>query len=397
MKLVRSARTLIPAAVLALAALFAMAAPPAGDDFVTRSGHRLMLRGKPFRFAGANLDYLVLASDSFGKFGSDDMYYPSKYMVDDAFQTLENMGGLVSRVWSSASQGCKICIKPALGKFNEEALRQLDYVVYSAGEHHIRLILLFVDPWGFYTGGEEQYKQWRGAKDFYADPAVVSDYKLYIDTLIHRRNSYNGIVYKDDPAILGWQAGNELDAPIGWQRSIGAYIKRADPKHLLIGSCGLMHGDKLAACAAVPELDVIDVHYYPYLKVPWKYDEDKALAMKAGKAFIVGEFGWDKGNLSIDELKAKLQMIEADPEASGDMFWALRANKGVGEPMPVPTPGDNGPKDGSNWSPGGAADGRWWALYYEGVATNKNTAEDMHQRALILAAHAKNMAGQINK
>lgn len=85
-----------------------------------------------------DLAVLILTAEGY-------LCHRSKYMIDDAFATMNKMGGKVARVWSSASQGCALCVEPELGRFNERALRQLDYVVCSAGWHHVRLILLFVD------------------------------------------------------------------------------------------------------------------------------------------------------------------------------------------------------------------------------------------------------------
>ena len=360
----------------------------AGESFVTRSGTRLFLNGKPFRFAGANLDYLALASDSFGKIGATDMYYPSKYMIDDAFATMNKMGGRVARVWSSASQGCALCVEPELGRFNERALQQLDYVVYSAGQHHVRLILLFVDPWGYYTGGIVQYQKWRGGGDFYRDQTFLADYKRYVSVLINRKNTYTGTAYKDDPAILGWQPGNELrDSPLAWDREIARYIKSLDPNHLVF-SGNDAHGAEPER-AAIPEIDVVDKHYYPYWKSPWSLDRDREAVKQAGKVFMVGEFGWDHTELSVEQLKSNLSAIEEDANTAGDMFWALRGRKDGGEFVAVPGPRNAAAADGGcSVAPDGC-----WALYYPGRTTLWNSEDDMRLRVRILTEHATRMSG----
>jgi mannan endo-1,4-beta-mannosidase len=358
----------------------------AGESFVTRSGTRLLLNGKPFRFAGANLDYLALASDSFGRIGATDMYYPSKYMIDDAFATMNKMGGRVARVWSSASQGCALCVEPELGRFNERALQQLDYVVYSAGQHHIRLILLFVDPWGAYTGGIVQYQKWRGGGDFYRDPTLLADYQPYVAALINRKNSYSGITYKNDPAILGWQPGNELrDSTLEWDREVARYIKSLDPNHLVISGNDKRGIDPERA--AIPEIDIVDRHYYPYFAeqhsgsspdhdLLWSLERDRDAAKRANKVFMVAEFGWDRGNLSVEQLKTHLSTIEADTNIAGDLFFALRGRKDGGDFMAVP-----------------GAGGEWWALYYPGRKTPLNPEDDMRVRVRILSEHAAAMSG----
>jgi hypothetical protein len=43
-------------------------------------------------------------------------------------------------------------------------------------------------------------------------------------------------------------------------------------------------------------------------------------AKRAKKAFIVDEFGWDHGNLSVEQIKSQLSMIEGDTNIAGDLF-----------------------------------------------------------------------------
>jgi len=370
-------------------------AVPAGDaakleGFVTRDGTRLLLNGKPFRFGGGNLDYLVLANDKFNLLGKDNIgtspecsesYYPSKVMIDDAFKTLQKMNGTVARVWSAGCQGTPLSIEPELGKFNERALRQLDYVLVSAKRHGIRLILPFCDNWEYYVGGRLQFSKWRGGKNFYTDPGCRADFKLYIKTLVERTNSITGVAYKNDPVILAWESGNELyDGPAEWENDIAGYIKSLDVNHLYLARATrcivepvMMLEDP--ALLASPHIDIYQRHYYGN----WNLPVHVAPVAKAGKAFIVGEFGWDgegHKDKNPEGLKATLRDAENDPNVSGTLFWALRGRKENGDFMPVPGSG-----------------GDWWALYYPGrTSSAKNSEADMKERVRILSAHAATMA-----
>ena len=67
------------------------------------------------------------------------------------------MGGTVARVYSAGTQGSPLAIEPELGVFNEEALKQLDYVIKSAGEHGIRLDLVLVSQQDFHVGGRDVF------------------------------------------------------------------------------------------------------------------------------------------------------------------------------------------------------------------------------------------------
>ena len=346
--------------------------------FVTRSGSKLLVNGKVFRFAGANADYLVLANDEFAHLGektgsATNSYYPSKLMIDDAFNTVVKMNGTVVRVWSAGCQGTALSIEPELGKFNERALQQLDYVIFSANRHGLRLILPFCDNWDFYVGGVKQFSKWRGGKNFYSDPDCKADYKAYVATLVNRKNSITGVCYKDDPTILCWETGNELEPPLEWESEMAAYIKSIDRNHLT-----LMTRNNINILDqkwfSIPDVDIYQAHYYrvhgPALY--WAATKHAAAATSADKVFIIGEYGWDGRNFTLEQLKESLREVEKNPAISGDLYWSLRGRKDDGDFMAVP-----------------GAGGEWWALYYPGrTSSTLNKAADMKARVRILSKHA---------
>jgi mannan endo-1,4-beta-mannosidase len=370
------------AVVLLSASVFAQTGAKGAKltGFVTRSGSRLMLDGKPFRFAGANLDNVNLASNRYSLIcsitGKIDAFYPSKWAIDDAFETLRKMGGTVARVYSAGTQGSPLAMEPELGVFNEEAFKQLDYVIKSAGDHGIRLDLVLVSQQDYYVGGRAVFSHWRANKSFY-DDQVVADFEQFIHKVVTRVNSLTGVAYKDDPAIFAWETDNEIsDSPVWWENRICSYIKSLDPNHLLINGNVVYHGNMTSDRLAEKDADVYVAHYYEHWKQPWELASDAATVTKAGKVFIVEEFGWDRSNTTIANLKAHLAEVEKNPDVAGDMFWALRAHIEPGKLFPVPGEG-----------------GEWWALYYDGLDTGENSAADMHQRALILESHIKRMTG----
>jgi mannan endo-1,4-beta-mannosidase len=348
------------------------------SGIVTRSGSRLMLNGKPFRFAGANLDNVNLASDRYSLIisitGKIDAYYPSKFAIDDAFETLHKMGGTVARVYSAGTQGSPLAIEPELGVFNQDALKQLDYVIKSAGDHGIRLDLVLVSQQDFYVGGMSVFSHWRNNADFFEEP-VVSDFEQFIHTVLTRVNSYTGVAYKDDPAIFGWETDNEINySTAPWENRICSYIKKVDPNHLVINGNDQVEAAFDPQRLAEPAADIFVKHYYKYWSQPWNLVRDSSAVVKAGKVFVVEEFGWDKANLTVEQLKTNLGAAEKNPDVAGDMFWALRAHQEPGKLFPIPGEGGN-----------------WWALYYDGTDTGFMSAAEMHERALILESHIKRM------
>lgn len=375
-----SARYLSAAAILVLGLSVGIAAQtvakPAG--FVTRTGSRLMLDGKPFRFAGANLDNVNLASNRYSLIisitGKIDAFYPSHWAIDDAFETLHKMGGTVARVYSAGTQGSPLAIEPELGVFNEDALKQLDYVIKSAANHGIRLDLVLVSQQDYYVGGRDVFSHWRGGKDFFEEP-VVSDFEQFIEKVLTRVNSCTGVAYKDDPAIFAWETDNEISAsPVAWENRICSLIKKLDPNHLVINGNVMIGSIASPERLAEKDVDIYVEHYYEHWSQPWNLPEDAEKITKAGKVMIVEEFGWDRSNCTIAELKKHLDLVENNPDVAGDMFWALRAHVTPGKLFNVPGEG-----------------GEWWAFYREGLDTGENSAADMRERASILEQHIRKM------
>src|SRR5947209_6467136 len=83
----------------------------AAKGFVTRSGSQLMLNGHPFRFAGANMHWLP--------FGDSTTYTP-QFEINDGLDAAKEMGITVVRSDDlGISTGCRNCIEPTLGVFNQ--------------------------------------------------------------------------------------------------------------------------------------------------------------------------------------------------------------------------------------------------------------------------------------
>jgi mannan endo-1,4-beta-mannosidase len=290
------------------------------DTFVARVGSQLLLKGKPFRFSGANIYWLGLDENVGG------VNYPTRFRVDDALATAQEMGATVVRSHTlGISVGCPLCIEPSLGVFNEAALQHVDYAIMSAKKHGIKLIIPLVDNFHFYHGGKHTFTDWRGIADerqFYSNATVIGDFEQYISHILDRVNSYTGIAYKDDPTILGWETGNGLSAPTSWVQTIAGYMKSIDPDHLIIdGNNGQSYdSSNFAHDLDLSDVDIYTGQYYPLNSSALNMQAGQAL--RANKVFIAEEYAWNNmGGGS--PLSAFLTSVETNFAIAGDLFWSL--------------------------------------------------------------------------
>jgi hypothetical protein len=324
-------------AALACAALCLVAVAEVGttpsQSFVNRSGTKLMLNSKVFRFSGANIPWGGLDQTA----GVLD--YPSEYQVNSALATVADMGGTVVRCHTCGiSTGNPQSVEPSLGTFNATALAHIDYFVAQAGKDGIHLDIPLVDNWSFYDGPYRNFTDWLGlstpsncpsaacASQFYTNPRAIAAYEQYIAEILNHVNIYTGVANKDNPTIMSWETGNELTLGLGgnaeytkWTATIAAYIKSIAPQQLVADGSDLLDpGDlKLA------NVDIQDQHLYP-----WPVDtpmgtsvltSDASQTAAAGQALMIGEYAWNGSTA----LAPFLSAIQSNANVSGDLYWSL--------------------------------------------------------------------------
>ncbi len=286
------------------------------SEYIYCNGNSLMLNDKPFYSIGFNSYYLQnLAA------------YNDTLQIIEVLSEAKKMGTNVIRTWGfydSPDNSDNAVIQFSPGKFNEEGLQALDYVIAKANEYKIRLIIPLVNNWEEY-GGINQYVQWYSElfpetlpkifqqkiiegiegrfyryfitsnlthDDFYINDTIKGWYKNYISTIINRTNSFTGISYKNDPTILAWELANEprssdLSGRIiyKWADEISTYIKLLDDNHLVstgeegfdifsdyydIGKYGNQkwlfdgsNGISFYLNTSLPNIDIASIHFYP--------------------------------------------------------------------------------------------------------------------------------------
>jgi hypothetical protein len=384
--------------LLAVLALVTAATPGAdaarapqafADSFVTRAGSRLAVDGRPFRFGGANIEWLGLAG--YGPADPTGPHFPSHYEVDDAMATARELGATVVRSQTMGdSVGCEACIEPALGTFNAAAFEHIDYALASARAHGIKIVPTIIGDDASAGGGGCVYLRWRGLSQpgcsliemapFWTDPTVIGDVEAHIAALLNHVNVYTHVAYKDDPAILGWDLLNGGGSPTPWTRQIVDFIRTIDSRHLILSGY---------ANAGVPGVDVCVSFVYPHWFQPLRVVQPWiARCKRAGKPFVAYEYGWDRTNYrTLKGLRSFLETLRRTPEIAGDAFWALQAHNDGHGWMPIPADSSD-PTTATELE-----SGQWWALYYPGLQTLVSTAADMAARAQVIRAHNYAMRG----
>ncbi len=295
------------------------------SNFVTAHKDKLFEGDKELRFVSYNIPNLHYVEDYFPFEASSPWTLPTRFEIRDALKAIKMSGGKVVRIYtlSVRKKGeSKKIIRyiDGPGRFNEKAFRTLDEVLKIANEEGIRLIIPLVDNW-WWWGGRAEYAAFRNktADEFWTDPQLISDFEKTINFVLNRKNTCNGVLYKDDKAVLGWETGNELEAPFLWQNTIAAYIKSIDKNHLVLEGT---HAQVLTNEEVLnPNFDVLSTHYYSPITVAVPDILKNRALTKGIKPYFVGEFGYRN-------LKDTKTIIDTAIEngLAGIMIWSMRCH-----------------------------------------------------------------------
>lgn len=259
--------------------------------------------------------------------------------------TLVTMGAHTIRSQTlGVSTGNPLSLEPDLNVFNDDAFETIDWAVYQARQHGIRIFAPLVDNYDYYHGGKFNFLRWRGinissatdetqsplVQEFYNNPTIVNDFKNYIKHLITHVNPYTGLSYADDPTIFAYETGNELggpvfgdqDVPVAWTDEICSYVKQLAPHKLCIDGTYGVNKTHLN----IDSVDIFDDHYYPVNLTKLRDDID--LVASVNKVYLAGEYDWTGNVASAPSLQSFYDVIEqrqnmANPVVAGDLFWSL--------------------------------------------------------------------------
>lgn len=292
-------------------------------NFITTDKDRLMDGDKELRFISFNTPNLHYIEDYLAFDAANPWRLPDEFEIRDALTTIKELGGKVTRMYvlsvRKAGESKKIVRHvEAPGIFNEEAFRSLDKVMQVANEVGVRVIIPFVDNW-WWWGGPVEYAAFRNKnkEEFWTDSQLISDFKKMVEFIVNRRNTFTGVLYKEDKALLGWETGNELVCPYSWTAEIASYIKSLDKNHIVIEGT---HAQTLSEQAiSDPNIDVLSTHHYSKVDESIKNILKNKEISRDKKPYFVGEFGLT----APENIKAIVDTAMSN-DVSGIMIWSLR-------------------------------------------------------------------------
>jgi len=314
-------------------------------SYVQTNGAKFQLNGRKVRFTGTNSYYLG---------------WVSRRMVDATFDAARDLGVEVLRTWAFLDEVKNGAVYQSWNNgpvYHEDGLARLDYVLASARDRDIKLILPLINNWKD-MGGIPAYQSWLGLQtpqQFYSDAKARQTYIDWCRTLLTRVNTITGIAYKDDPTIFAWELTNEArcdgDSPtiLRWVDDMSRALKTIDPNHLVaVGDEGFFnrlwpmqefyngsHGSDFDQFIQLDAIDFGVMHLYPWEQAPtfgskWITQHANAGA-RWDKPVVLEEYGWVEPTARNDVYAKWLETVR-EVDLAADMFWMFAVANDDGTP-----------------------------------------------------------------
>lgn len=347
------------------------------ESFVTVRDGRFHLDGRPYYFTGTNFWYGAYLGSP-GETGDRERLTRELDILKR--NGITNLRVLAASEASELVMSLHPAIQTAPGRYNENLLKGLDYLLAEMAVRDMKAVLFLNNYWQW-SGGMNQYVSWitdrpvvdpdvtgdwekfiATSAEFYRLPEAQRHYRALIETLVNRTNTVNGVLYRDDPTIMAWQLANEPrpgihgqdpalnDVFVEWVADTARYIHGLDPNHLVStgseGSWGSLEDDQLYMRAhETPYIDYLTVHLWiknwswfdvenPDATYSQALTNSKdylnrhiEMARELGKPLVLEEFGVerDAGDYRIESstvyrdrfYKAVFDLIHEDAAAGG--------------------------------------------------------------------------------
>lgn len=314
------------------------------QNFIKVNNNHFIKNGKPYYFIGTNYWYGGMLASKNG----------NRERLKKELDELKSLGITNLRVMATAEGGDQDytvipATQPTQGKYNQDLLEGLDFFLNELKKRDMDAILYLTNNWEW-SGGMAKYLEWNGygkvpnpnlkpntwpqfmsyTAQFHQCEPCKNAFLEHIKFMLNRKNSVNGIPYKQDKTIMAWEVANEPriwnveneKAFTNWLNEVASTIKSIDKNHLLTtGSEGKAgSNDDIAAFERThnnPNIDYLTMHIWPKnwgwynindeknstevaIKKTNEYiDEHIKVAQNLKKPLVLEEFGFPREKESL--------------------------------------------------------------------------------------------------
>lgn len=307
-------------------------------DFIQVRNGQLYDGDEVFRFISFNVPTLLYVEDEMAFEQQNPYGLPTEFELRDLYETVNQLGGNLVRAYTIPVRNNNfseesITYVEAPGVFNEDAFKAMDLAIALAGEYDVRLVIPLLNDQQW-MGGRPNYAEFRNKPNevFYTDRELIEDFKKTITHVLTRVNTITGIPYAEDPTIMAWETGNELENPDEWLTEIASQIKSLAPKQLLIDGYNAIHYNDAPgvigksqfpreASINDPNVDLVSTHHYePSAPDTIKNLKETVRRLDGRKPIFLGEFGF----ISTPGAEDVMDYIISEPSIIGGLMWSLR-------------------------------------------------------------------------
>jgi mannan endo-1,4-beta-mannosidase len=340
----------------------------AQQGFVKVNGTHFTINGKPYRYIGANYWYGGLLATN-GEKDKKRLITELDFLKQHGITNLRVMVGAEGITTYKFRTPNEKTLQPTAGKFNEDIMAGLDYLLNELAKRNMKAVLHFTNTWEW-SGGIGQYLRWNGygeppypkgsgyyawdklqqyISQFYTCKPCMDELDTYIRYVLNRSNTLNGKKYTEDNAIMA---------------HVAALVKSIDKNHLLTtGSEGDIATDYdmsvYQKLHADNNIDYLTIHIWPK---NWGWFKDTSInagfgaiidnagayinrhvkiARALNKPLVIEEFGLPREQHSFSINAATynrdrfysfiFNSVLQNPDIAGCNFWAFG---GIARPIP---------------------------------------------------------------
>ena len=356
------------------------------SHFVTVKGTSFQLDGHRYCFLGTNFWYGVNLGALAEGGNRARLIRELDALQKSGISNLRIMGaseGLARqfRVWPT--------IQPEAAQYDERLLKGMDFLLAEMAKRNLKAVIYLNNFWEW-SGGMAQYVSWATKEPYpdahlpqftwtqfmnfsaklYTNAQAEKWFENYVQTIIERKNTINGVEYKNDPTIMAWELANEPRAGTGefgknnvknflkWIHHASEFIRSLDGNHLITtgseGTIGCLgDADLFEKVHSDPNIDYATFHLWAFnwgwfkpqkaavmfdstLKKAHHYIRQHIrLAKQINKPIVLEEFGLPRDGHSFspkattfyrDRYYQKLyewvfQNVQNDGPLAGSNFW----------------------------------------------------------------------------